>query len=286
MILLSSVFLIAGCQSTVQFKYDENDSKALNYAKAGGIDIGIQDAELPKDTVDKVNNGVLSGALHGTVGYLTASTINLTDTTGLILGFLSGVSEAKNPSERTALFALMPSHLAEDRSDAAKKMTKITEESMAKAFNDFNVDATYIDRHSRMNIFTFAYGGDKVKDCLYFDDNTPMDKVDEMCFSTVTIQKPYLIEVVNSEWLTNEPSIYYFSASKGHLYNKIILNTNNKVKPQTGKLMALLSKHLPEWAYIYVAPKDLLDDDGEQIEYPYILNQGQTHYFVKAASNS
>ena len=36
----------------------------------------------------------------------------------------------------------------------------------------------------------------------------------------------------------------------------------------------------------YVAPKDLLDDDGEQIEYPYILNQGQAHYFVKAASNS
>ena len=50
--------------------------------------------------------------------------------------------------------------------------------------------------------------------------------------------------------------------------------------------MALISKYLPEWTFIYVAPKDLLDDDGEPIEYPYILNQGQTHYFVKAASNS
>lgn len=163
-LLLGSVFLMAGCQSTVHYKYDENDSRALNYAKVGNIS-GVKDAELPKDTVDKINNGMLSGALHGTVGYLTASTINLTDATGLILGFLSGITEAKNPAERTALFALMPSDLAEDRSDAAKKMTKITEEAIHNALVDFNVTSTEISYYKDWNLFVFGYGG---VDILHF----------------------------------------------------------------------------------------------------------------------
>lgn len=278
---------MAGCQSTMHYKYDENDSRALNYAKVGNIS-GVYDAELPKDTVDKINSGVLSGALHGTVGYLTASTINLTDATGLILGFLSGITEAKNPAERTALFALMPSDLAEDRSDAAKKMTLIMEKSITNALNELGPE-TYELAHNPYikNSLFFLYGSGGALNCPYYDKDKILAKNEKgtSCSGAVNLQKPLFINVTESEWLTTEPSVYFFSAGKGHLYNRIVLDPKGN-KAQTGKLMALLSKHLPEWAYIYVAPKDLLDDDGEQIEYPYILNQGQAHYFVKAASNS
>ena len=83
------------------------------------------------------------------------------------------------------------------------------------------------------------------------------------------------------DWLTKESSVWYFTAGGGHQYNKIKIEPRGN-KANTSKVMALFSKHLPEWAYIYVAPKDTLDDNGEPINYPYVLNQGHAHLFVKA----
>ena len=120
-LVVGGMLLLTGCLSGVHYKYDEENSLALNYAQAGGINTGIKDAEVPKDTVDKINNSLASGAFEGTLGYLTAGTLNLSGLTGSVLGLISGLFEAPHAAERTAMFAYMPSHEAENAEAAVKK---------------------------------------------------------------------------------------------------------------------------------------------------------------------
>ena len=282
-LLLSSVFLMTGCQTTFKTTYNDNDSHALNLANAAGI-TGVKDAEVPKDSVSKMNNTVLDGALSGTVGFLSANTINLTDWTGGALGFMSAVFQPDHPSQRTAIFAFMPSDMAKDKNEAVQKMINIMKDTFQNSFDELGADDVTITYRPDIikNALAFAYGGGNAINCPLGDDpDNPEKERVPMCRGSVVVQKPNQLLIEENKWLTNEPSVWYFSASKGHFYNKIEINARG-YKAQTARLMALFSKHMPEWAYIYVAPKDTLDDNGDPINYPYVLNQGQAHLFVKA----
>lgn len=277
-LLLSSVFLMAGCQTTFKTTYNENDSHALNLANVAGI-TGVKDAEVPKDSVSKMNNTVIDGALSGTVGFLSANTINLTDWTGGVLGFMSAVFQPEHPSQRTAIFAFMPSDMAKDKNEAAQKMTDIMYSSVENTFKELSAEGSQIVYNPHVkNALGFLYGGGNAINCP-----SPLIEYEgvQYCVGSIVIQQPTTLIFEDNNWLKAQPNVWYFSAARGHKFNSIKINTKGH-KVQTARLMALFSKHMPEWAYIYVAPKDTLDDNGDPINYPYVLNQGQAHLFVKA----
>ena len=156
-LLLSSVFLMAGCQTTFKTTYNDNDSHALNLANVAGI-TGVKDAEVPKDSVSKMNNTALDGALSGTVGFLSANTINLTDWTGGVLGFMSAVFQPDHPSQRTAIFAFMPSDMAKDKNEAAEKITKILDKAVQNTFDELNIESQVLVHNPYLsNSFVFIY---------------------------------------------------------------------------------------------------------------------------------
>ncbi|HFU9958896.1 TPA: hypothetical protein ACH7R7_002541 [Escherichia coli] len=45
-------------------------------------------------------------------------------------------------------------------------------------------------------------------------------------------------------------------------------------------IYAAISKQLPAWAYLYLAPKSVELDNGEKVAFPYLLDQGKAELFV------
>jgi len=46
-------------------------------------------------------------------------------------------------------------------------------------------------------------------------------------------------------------------------------------------MMISVSKHLPNWTYIYLVPNEVNILEKEKLKMPLILNKGQVHLFVK-----
>jgi len=46
-------------------------------------------------------------------------------------------------------------------------------------------------------------------------------------------------------------------------------------------MMISISKHLPAWVYIYLAPNEVRISEKEKLKMPLILNKGNVHLFIK-----
>lgn len=279
---------MVGCASTqISHTYNPNNSRALNIAHAGGITRGIEDAEVPKDSTYKLDNSYLHGAAQAGVGVLTASTLGLTDLAGGIFGLLSVISRAPHQGERTSIFAFMPADMATSPDEASLKLKQMFTESFNKVFEEtFKTKSTDIYDNNKLvkNNMIYVFGGDDLH-CPNFSIQNPLpEKVG--CVVSYTISKPRLMHnLPENKWLIPSENYYFFSAAPDYEYTEFSFETRNYPTP-TFKIISEFSKNLPEWVYIYVAPKTLKDDQGKEIKVPFILNKGKVEFFVKPQKDS
>jgi hypothetical protein len=45
-------------------------------------------------------------------------------------------------------------------------------------------------------------------------------------------------------------------------------------------IYAAISKQLPDWAYLYLAPKSVELENGDKVAFPYLLGQGKPEFFA------
>ena len=94
----------------------------------------------------------------------------------------------------------------------------------------------------------------------------------------VFVYEPSVLNYPN--FITTSSSYYYFGAGKSYDYSRVVF-----VKPETAKIpeyeiLSALSKSLPDWTYMYIAPKQVSNKSGDMMNFPFILREGNTELFL------
>ena len=279
---ISATLLLSatGCAITeLTHKYDPKKSKALNIADMGGLVTGIGDADIPKDSTGTLTDSSAYAALSGYVGTLTAPTLGVSSLTGGLMGFFSMLATPKSPGARNSFFAFMPASEAGDPEQAKQKLKEYLVLSYQKTLVDFNLLEKVIGFNEKAPD-SFA---------MYFEKpewgcpkNADTKSQLELCRILIRVNKPTLLNnTPQTDWLIKDNQFYYFTGAGDHFYNDVHYKLQKSAKPPTKKLFTQLSSHLPSWVYLYIAPKQSLDDEGKPITFPYLLNQGKIEYFIK-----
>jgi len=96
------------------------------------------------------------------------------------------------------------------------------------------------------------------------------------------VRHPHKIE--NTAHYVGSGASWFFDPMKSDFTAPIFINKYGFQFDQLDMMIAI-SKHLPDWAYIYLASKEIQIADKEQLHMPLILNKGQVHLFIKAGDS-
>lgn len=273
-----------GCAITdLSHTYDPKKSKALNIADMGGLVTGIGDADIPKDSTGSLTDSTVYAALSGYVGTLTAPTVGVNPLTGGLMGFFSMLATPKSHGARNSFFAFMPASEASSPDQAKTKLKEYFLLGYQKTLVELNLieRATGFDEKTPDDFAVYfekpEWGCPKKAEAKYTID---------LCWLAIHAHKPILLNnTPKTDWLIKNDNFYYFSGGGDHSYNKIQYKLPKNSYPPTKKLFTQLSSHLPNWVYLYIAPKESLDDEGKPIAFPYLLNQGKMEFFVKPSQD-
>ncbi|HCU4631747.1 TPA: hypothetical protein OUV43_004938, partial [Escherichia coli] len=73
---------------------------------------------------------------------------------------------------------------------------------------------------------------------------------------------------------------YAFTSGHETAYNFVNVGNGAASHAPQQAIYAAISKQLPAWAYLYLAPKSVELDNGEKVAFPYLLDQGKAELFV------
>lgn len=275
--LLASLFLTAGCAKTALNINPSTNSEALQIARAAGLH-QIQDQEIPQAEFNRLADSTAYNAAWATTMYFNPAP-----------GFSSGSSLALalpslflNPARPVDgykhIIAWMPQELAKDPNEAQAKMDAILIEALEKTAKQFD----YADYRTH----NLVYKNRKIT-VLDFEDEESVCRPEKnfYCSFANRLLKPKIRPTPDFLKATHSQSSYFFPLEK---YDDIHFLSRNEDLPQLDQLKILqtYSEQLPEWVYLYLAPKSVHNEKGELLNYPFILHKGKTLLFVKPGSTN
>lgn len=266
---LAAVVAVSGCSITPTPRtYDPAHSHAYNVAQAGGLSQDIDDKRVPANQMDDLSNGALDAG-YALSGFLNPQ-FGMSSLAGLGLNLFGMAVEPDSHGGRNSLMAWMPSELAPSEEDAQQVLFDTVQASMEKAFKSEGLTLR------KTNASKNEWG-------VVYEIATEKWKCENgnACAVVFAITEPYTAmapSYIHGADRTN-PS-YIFSAGHAYRYSRIKLISVNEAKMPEHELYKAISEHLPEWVYLYTAPGEANTADGEKINFPFILNQGQPMLFV------
>jgi hypothetical protein len=73
---------------------------------------------------------------------------------------------------------------------------------------------------------------------------------------------------------------YAFTSGHETQYNYVNVGNGAASHAPQQAIYAAISKQLPAWAYLYLAPKAVKLENGDKVAFPYLLEQGKPELFV------
>lgn len=254
---------LAGC-TAASITYDQQDSEAMNIANAAGLQDGLKDVEIPKDTVTSLRDSAAYGAAFAASGYNTPSP-GLTRGGTAALNFASWLLEPEKPSSKSHIIAWQPSGDG-DANSARTELVEALSEASQKAASAFGMN-TWVKMHSND---TAAYlfissGNDEYcagnEYCLLF--GFILDEPRSVKNS------PEVSGVMGESWLYSPYDRSRFTFNKQYMgFSEL-------------EFLQKVSKHLPSWSYLYAPPQKLKLSDTEHLQAPVFVNTGRALFFVK-----
>ena len=279
-----AVSLLASCQKHFEeehLKYDVTKSKALNIALLTGLTTVEHGSIVDSEPVGHSSNGGKGAAMTaGAFDLLTGG-----GGLGLMTSFMFNIYQ---PEWENHVFAWMPQDMAKDEEEAASVMSKLID----KAIKSSLPKGTEIIKND-VAVKYKAFSDDTRTTLFYREGSGSINGV---------VTEVYVPRKVNGNANFNALPSYYWSYMKtssdtsplikvmpaldGDFWQKRFLPEFYKEKKITPlmrieaqrKLLAVISKNLPSWVYIYIAP------NLKTKEPAYFLNQGKKLYFIKPAS--
>lgn len=272
MILISIAVALTGCASTQKpITYNPEKSRALNLVNAAGIGSTLKDTKLPQDTVNtlmKSDAADLSFALSGFGAPLPG--LSGLNTAGLNL--LATVLAPEDAAARNSIFGWMPEDFAQGK-DPKKAFMNELEKAFEHALADrgFEVIKHYSNDKS---ILVLSFINDKLK-CPSPETITNNQK---FCSLTLYVDD---YELENPPSFIGKETYPSFHFSAGNINNtRFRFKKNKNSNFNEFEIVESASSYLPDWAFIYLAPKMIEMDNKQKNPVPIVFEKGKALYFV------
>jgi hypothetical protein len=289
-IALIASALLAGCAGAPKMHaHNPDQSEAWNLAWPA--DIKIRDAKVPKSGPIAPERGIAGAATVGTLSYLSPPP-GFSSGFGAGLSAIAWLADTERLSERSRIIAWVPKSEASTAEAAADLFYRAFKKSFEEAARQqdfpgsiritefYEVDEKYIRR------FHAILDGDECSGKPFGRDNLMYCAPG---FSMPTGRRNgtgYGVdEGVAPEALGGYPAWRVTGSMPRGVWDR----RNGEVVyppmlPEV-EILSILSKKLPEWSYIYVAPlyNAIQNDEGKFVwlGFPAILHQGNPLYFIR-----
>lgn len=271
-----AVAALSGCASTSSYEptaYKTNHSRAYNIAEAGGLVTGIQDASVPRDKLERLTDTKTFGAAYVLSGYMSPQ-LGMTDWQGGVVNLVNWVSGPKQHGARNSLIAWMPANEAVSPADAQGKLLSHVKVSIESALTDLGADFTLL--YDQDGELTYQFYKSEW-DCPTWVNGK--SKVSDMCSVKVKITEPRT-GTAPSFVSGAQGAAYAFTSGHETQYNYVNVGNGAASHAPQQAIYAAISKQLPAWAYLYLAPKAVKLENGDKVAFPYLLEQGKPELFV------
>lgn len=271
---LLATTMLFGCASTstTPYTYSEQRSEAYNIAQAGGLVTDIQDTRVPADKVGSVTESMLKVGFVG-AGYASPQ-LGMTNWQTAGVNLLDEMLQPDSHGARNSLMAWMPLNEVTSTKDAQTRLLSHVKVSVAAAMDEVGAEyETIFDKNGKLviqfvksewNCPAFVSGETSLEDLC---------RVRAQIFEPRKAAAPAFIA-------GTEEQRYIFSSGHGRNYQRLNLLVSDASDVPEDEIYATLSKNLPEWVYLYLAPGKVVMEGGEAIDFPYILNGGEAEVFV------
>ncbi|MBJ7556980.1 hypothetical protein [Marinomonas spartinae] len=271
-----AVAALSGCASTSSYEptaYKTNHSRAYNIAEAGGLVTGIQDASVPRDKLERITDTKTFGAAYVLSGYISPQ-LGMTDWQGGLVNLANWAIGPKQHGARNSLIAWMPANEAVSPADAQGKLLSHVKVSIESALTDLGADFTLL--YDQDGELTYQFYKSEW-DCPTWVDGK--SKFRDMCVIDVKIVEPRAGTA--PDFVSGaQGAAYAFTSGHESQYNYVKVSNGAASHAPQQAIYADISKQLPAWAYIYLAPKTVKLENGDKVAFPYLLEQGKPELFV------
>lgn len=104
-------------------------------------------------------------------------------------------------------------------------------------------------------------------------------KVADMCSVKVNIVEPRIGTA--PDFVSGvQGTAYAFTSGHETDYNFVKVGNGTASHAPQQAIYAAISKQLPAWSYLYLAPKSVELESGDKVGFPYLLGQGKAELFV------
>lgn len=268
---------LAACAAP-QKSFSPERSLALNLAEAGGIK-HLEDQELSREDYTRIHSSGANAVAN--IGWAAASFSSpapgISGGWGLGLGLLSMVRSTNTPAKHRQLVAWMPQDMAEDPSEAQTKMRDIAQDALDKTLLELGWDRSEFEKSRREDniIVATTFRLPDPDECP--DSSAPMS---EQCVVGIYVQTPSVAEWSPHFLGHNSRPTYFFKADA--IYNgyaSVVGRGHKGVDIQ--RFYATLSKHMPDWSYLYIPPKSSMKANSEgNLDYPQLYYRGKMELFA------
>lgn len=277
-ILLSlSIAALTGCASTASepAKYDPTASRAWNITKAGGID-RLKDQSVSAEEYKQITSSNI--ALDA--GWIHSSYVN--PAPGFSSGAALGITLAaalftpNHVSTENSLIAWMPSNLAEDKQQAKELFRQLVGDAMEKGLHDLGLGKEKPQTGEMLG--TYAVVTSIVNNELGCRPYAKGEK--NTCSVSAFFKAP--LAATSPSFITGQPyQAYAFTVVSNINRSHLKVNSGPETTLDEAAVYAAVSKHLPEWAFLYLGPKKVRNADRKTIPYPFVQDQGKLELFIK-----
>lgn len=310
-LLVGSCLAATGCSVTPSApQYIESQSLALNAARSVGLE-GLKDRKAPAGGVGTLTQSAEFDAVYVGSAFSTGM-VGLTSLQSGVFALLDVATKDGPNSTRSAVFGWMPqSHMGDIEPTLGNTSTaflKAIDEALIKTLEQKGYDYTAVEAVPGLRPLPQFYAGYYIHDesigCPsrenifrsewhYLGEHKP--KQTSMCVVRVNLQSMKEKSLKRLDQPRPSPkdmriaghsdamsyALYTSLSSKTGDMNVINVTRGKDSTLAENELYMDISRNLPDWLFLYLAPKKVHNAAGEPIPFPYVLNKGEPHFFVR-----
>lgn len=174
----------------------------------------------------------------------------------------------------SSIFAWMPSKIAETSEQARIEITRILRDSISKSLAESNLKYKDYSERDRVifSIINESWGCELKKG--------------SQCYIYIVVDDFYQ----SSDPLFFKSGEFGFKLDHHQLrsrsynnstFNRLAIVNEPKIKHFDSDLLLSISQNLPEWIYLYLAPKEINLADGTPLQFPILLEKGKPLLYVR-----
>lgn len=272
------ILLVSGCAYTPP-AYDDSKSEAANLAHSLGLR-DIRDDVMEREDYERglVNT---AAAVTGDAASLVSESFGagMSMGAGVGIGLLSALLEPPKSISQPKLMGWIAEADAPSRNDARDLITKNALEAVRKTLND--MELSFVEERFPGGMFAPTYYF-RIDHPEWGCDASTLQQ-DNRCWVRVNIQRPTKPMAAPEFANVANGRGYQFWAGNPDAYSRIDMFVGSKAQGPKDQILLSISRHLPETIYLYMSPGSVQTLEGDVIDFPFILQQGDVKLFLTQA---